>query len=57
MHELWLTKALASNRSFPHIPLRRVADGGFAPMLARPTGPARAERWWALALDQVDLDL
>jgi hypothetical protein len=23
-------------------------------MMARPTGPARAERWWKLALGRVD---
>lgn len=28
--------------------------GGFAGMMGRPSGPARAERWWSLALARVD---
>lgn len=53
-HERWLTRAMASPRAYPRIPLRRVADGGFAPLVSRPGGRERAERWWAMALERVD---
>ncbi|MEK6701458.1 MAG: hypothetical protein AABZ53_04285 [Planctomycetota bacterium] len=52
-HSDWLTWAMKSENRFPRIPLREVAAGGFDPMLARPHGRRRADRWWELALRRV----
>jgi len=54
VHEAWLTRALSSPRAVPRIPVRRHDDGGFGPLLKRPTGRSHAERWWSLAFDRVD---
>ena len=54
VHERWLTRALASSRPIPRIPVRPVDAGGFDPLLARPGGRALAERWWTLALAIAD---
>jgi hypothetical protein len=53
-HSAWLTRALASGRAYPRIPLRRVAEGGFDRVMRLPSGPAQAERWWRIALERVD---
>jgi hypothetical protein len=53
-HSLWLTRALLSGREYPRIPVRAVARGGWSRLMARPGGPALAERWWAGALARVD---
>jgi hypothetical protein len=53
-HSAWLTRALASGRAYPRIPLKRVADGGFERVMRQPSGPAQAERWWRIALERVD---
>lgn len=54
-HSVWLTAAIRDPRGgVPRIPTRRVADGGFAGLLARPGGPERAERWWTLAIDRAE---
>lgn len=53
-HELWLTRALQSQRPYPRIPLRRVDTGGFDRMMGSPDGRARAETWWNLALQKYD---
>ncbi|TVQ63658.1 MAG: hypothetical protein EA379_03425 [Phycisphaerales bacterium] len=55
--EHWLNWALTLPESrFPRIPLRRVSEGGFDDLLARPHGRRVAARWWARALDNDDLD-
>lgn len=57
-HSAWLTRALSQGLRYPRIPIRpmdpETGEGGFGPMLARRDGPARAARWWNLALDRVD---
>ena len=53
-HSRWLTRAVESGREYPRIPVRPVATGGFARLLARPNGMELAARWWERALDQVD---
>jgi len=54
LHSQWLTKALASRREYPRIPIRRAAEGGFSKMLDRPGGPDRARQWWDTALDRLE---
>lgn len=56
VHEQFLTRALASKRRYPSIPLRRVSDGGFDGLRRRPHGMSLAARWWDLALQSVDAD-
>lgn len=57
VHERWLNRALADRtRSFPIIPTRRVADGGFAKLMATPEGRAWARQWWESALSRVHED-
>lgn len=51
-HSAWLTQALRSNAPLPRIPIRRADTGGFDALRDRPNGPARAERWWQLALER-----
>ncbi|MCC6661076.1 MAG: hypothetical protein IT437_09350 [Phycisphaerales bacterium] len=51
-HERFLDRALRTPWAFPHIPLRRVADGGFD-RLRRRGGQARAEQWWHMALSRL----
>lgn len=57
-HSAWLTRALTQGLRYPRIPIRpmdsEAGEGGFATMMARRSGPARAERWWDLALKRVD---
>lgn len=53
-HSHWLTGALASDRVYPKIPLRRVADGGFSGLISSPAGRRWADLWWNAALDRVD---
>jgi len=48
-HERWLTRALRSGMPLPRIPLRRVDEGGFEELLARPRGREVAARWWRMA--------
>lgn len=52
VHSRWLTEAISRPLDVPRIPTRRVDDGGFGPMVCRPEGRARADRWWSLALDR-----
>ncbi|MFN0134032.1 MAG: hypothetical protein ACKVW3_16075 [Phycisphaerales bacterium] len=57
LHEAWLTRALASRRSPPSIPIRRVderGEGGFDALRQRPTGRAHANLWWTIALARVE---
>ncbi|MBU6412383.1 MAG: hypothetical protein KGS45_02830 [Planctomycetes bacterium] len=54
LHSRWLTEALRSGRDLPRIPLRRVEEGGWEELLAKPKGRDVAERWWRRALRWVD---
>lgn len=55
-HELWLERVLTGRHPEPpRIPVRKVSEGGFSRMLERPGGRERADRWWASALDRVEL--
>lgn len=54
IHERWLTRAVKSKLPYPRIPIRRVDAGGFDEVRQRPEARARADRWWALALERVD---
>jgi hypothetical protein len=56
VHERWLTRAMASTRPIPRIPVRPVERGGFDRLLALPNGRALAERWWTLAITLADAD-
>ncbi len=56
-HSAWLTVALGIGGDadrYPRIPVRRVADGGFAAVVARPEGRRWTQRWWGRAFDLVD---
>lgn len=53
-HSLWLTRAFNTGREYPRIPVRAAAAGGYSRLMARPGGPALAERWWAQALLRVE---
>jgi hypothetical protein len=54
VHEAWLTRAVTSGKAYPRIPVRRVDEGGFDPLLSRPGGRQLADRWWSAALGRVD---
>jgi len=54
VHERWLTWALASDAPIPRIPVKRVSDGGFSRLTARPRGRELAERWWRTAFTVLD---
>lgn len=49
-HSAWLTRVLGSRHQPPRIPVRKVSEGGFAAMMATPSGRFRAERWWERTL-------
>lgn len=65
VHSVWLTHYLVGRSrlgsgspgraadGLPEIPSRRVADGGFADILATPLGRAWAEDWWNIAMEHV----
>lgn len=53
-HSLWLTRALRGPREYPRIPVRAATAGGWSRLMARPGGPALAERWWSQAMRRVD---
>lgn len=54
-HGQWLSRALRRGGDFPRIPVRAVRDGGYSSLLSTAGGRARAERWWAAALEQVPI--
>jgi hypothetical protein len=54
VHEVWLTRAVSSGKTYPRIPVKRVDQGGFDHLMARPGGREMADRWWSAALDRVD---
>lgn len=53
MHSRWLTRALhhGGGKGVPRIPVRRVSDGGYAPVMATVEGREWAAQWWAEALE------
>jgi len=51
-HEQWLSATLRSGRQMPRIPTRKVAEGGFAHLLARSGGREKAANWWEAALER-----
>ena len=54
-HSVWLTKALGGGfGALPSIPRRRVADGGFASLMATPAGRQWAASWWGDAFEGLD---
>jgi hypothetical protein len=53
-HERWLSRALRSQTPMPRIPLRRVDEGGFDDLLARPRGREVASRWWRMAFARIE---
>jgi len=53
-HARWLTRALRTGRAYPRIPCRRVADGGFARLMATRQGRQIAQGWWYRALEELD---
>ena len=55
-HSAWLTRHLDATPGPPRIPVRRVSRGGFGSMMDRPQGPGRAERWWRLVFERVELE-
>lgn len=47
VHGRWLERALSRpDTDDLRVPARRVADGGFEALLARPRGRQRCEQWW-----------
>lgn len=48
-HSRFLSAAILSAEHFPRIPVRRVDQGGFAPLMSRPRGRAAAAAWWTRA--------
>jgi hypothetical protein len=56
LHSRWLTKAVASPRQYPRIPIRQVSQGGFSDLTSTPEGRILCDGWWYLALDQVDAE-
>ena len=55
-HSVWLSRHLDAKPEPPRIPVRRVSRGGFGTMMERAHGPGRAERWWRLAFERVELE-
>ncbi|MEM7229668.1 MAG: hypothetical protein AAF432_12725 [Planctomycetota bacterium] len=53
-HGVWLTDALRTRPDVPRIPVRKVAEGGFAHLSTSPEGRRIAQHWWESALDQLD---
>lgn len=54
VHSVWLTDAMRSTRSYPRIPLKPVAAGGFSELMSSSDGPRVARDWWDSALQSVD---
>jgi hypothetical protein len=48
-HERWLEFVVSTGAPVPRIPVRRMDEGGFDALLARPRGREVARRWWELA--------
>lgn len=53
-HSEWLTRAMASSREYPRIPVRPVVTGGFSRLLSRGNGAELARRWWEAALARME---
>lgn len=54
LHSRWLTDALASRRDYPRIPLHAVGSVDEDDAAEREQRRDRGERWWRLALEQMD---
>ena len=52
-HSAWLTRAVRLGNA-PRIPVKKVEEGGFDRMMARPGGEERASQWWGAAFERVD---
>ena len=53
-HSRWLTRAIRAGAKVPRIPIRRVDEGGFDPLMASAEGREWARVWWEEALDSPD---
>jgi len=53
-HEEWLTRAISSGKSYPKIPLKPAATGGYSELMERPGGEQLAAAWWEAAFGRVD---
>ena len=53
-HSAWLTRAMLTGRSYPRIPAKPAAAGGFDDLRRRPGGLRRAAAWWRAALAKVN---
>ena len=58
LHSAWLTRAIRSGggRGLPRIPVRRVSEGGFVPLMSTFEGREWAEGWWDEALGMKELE-
>ena len=54
-HSVWLTRALQGGFGrIPPIPRKRVADGGFAAIMATVAGRLWVANWWREAFERLD---
>lgn len=53
-HARWLTRAMASGKSFPTIPVRPAREGGFDRLMNKAGGEELAAAWWEAAFNRVD---
>lgn len=58
MHSAWLTRAIrhGGGQGLPRIPVRRVSEGGYGPLMATVKGREWAEQWWGDTLGQPELE-
>ncbi len=54
LHSRWLSRALASKKVYPRIPVRPVAEGGFSGLTQTEEGRAAIDAWWQATLEMVD---
>lgn len=50
-HAAWLSRALHYPEQYPRIPVRPVAEGGFARLMSNRLGRTMASQWWESALE------
>ena len=53
-HAAWLTRAMASGRAYPKIPVKPADAGGFDRLVNKPGGEELAAAWWEAAFNRVD---